>query len=363
MMPKFQFHALAPFAALGVFILAHFFHGQGWVIALGGVTILVAVMTAVHHADVVAHRVGEPFGALILALAVTIIEVALIISVMLQGDEGGAEHATLTRDAIFATIMIVTNGVIGLSLLLGGLRHHTQAFRVEGAAPALAVLIALSTLTLVLPSFTTSTSGGTYSVSQLAFDALVSLTLWLVFIFSQTVRHRQDFLPAQEHVAQNHDAAHEAPSTRAALWSLGLLLVSLVAVVGLAESLAPSIEHAVDNLGLPQAVIGIVIASLVLLPETLTAIRAAMHNRLQTSINLALGSGLASIGLTIPIVALTAVILGMPLELGLEAKEMVLLALSFIVATLTLVTGRSTIMQGAVHLVIFATFLFLSIVP
>lgn len=150
---------------------------------------------------------------------------------------------------------------------------------------------------------------------------------------------------------------------RAALWSLGLLLVSLVAVVGLAESLAPSIEHAMDNLGLPQAVIGIVIASLVLLPETLTAIRAAMHNRLQTSINLALGSDLASIGLTIPIVALTAVILGMPLELGLEAKEMVLLALSFIVATLTLVTGRSTIMQGAVHLVIFATFLFLSIVP
>jgi len=364
MMSKTQFHALAPFAALGVFILAHFFHGQGWVIALGSVTILIAVMTAVHHADVVAHRVGEPFGALILALAVTIIEVALIISMMLQGDEGGAEHATLTRDAIFATIMIVTNGVIGLSLLLGGLRHYAQSFRVEGAAPALAVLIALSTLTLVLPSFTTSTAGGTYTASQLAFDALVSLTLWLVFIFSQTVRHRSDFLPVQmatENITSN--ATHAKPNSLQTWTSLALLLVALVAVVGLAESLAPSIENIVDVLGLPQAVIGIVIALLVLLPETLTAIRAAMYNRLQTSINLALGSGLASIGLTIPIVAVIAVTLGLPLELGLEQKEMVLLALSFIVAMLTLVTGRSTIMQGAVHLVIFAAFLFLSIVP
>ncbi|MEW5837317.1 MAG: ionic transporter y4hA [Pseudomonadota bacterium] len=362
-MPKPGFYTLAPVISLGVFMLASAFHGAGWVIALSGLTIFVAVISAVHHADVVAHRVGEPFGALILALAVTIIEVALIISVMLQGDEGGTEHATLTRDAIFATIMIVTNGVIGLSLLLGGLRHHTQSFRVEGAAPALAVLIALSTLTLVLPSFTHSSPGGTYTASQLAFDALVSLTLWSVFIFSQTVRHRADFLPVQAASHEEHATPHDRPSARAAWISLGLLLLALVAVVGLAETLAPSIEHAVDELGLPQAVIGIVIALLVLLPETLTAIRAAIHNRLQTSINLALGSGLASIGLTIPLVALTAVILGLPLELGLDAKGMVLLALSFIVATLTLVTGRSTIMQGAVHLVIFAAFLFLSIVP
>ena len=360
---KPSFHTLAPLAALGVFALAHFFHAQAWVIILAGISIFVAVMSAVHHADVVAHRVGEPFGALILALAVTVIEVALIISVMLQGDEGGTEHATLTRDAIFATIMIVTNGVIGLSLLLGGLRHHTQSFRIEGAAPALAILIALSTLTLVLPSFTTSTPDATYSAVQLAFDALVSLTLWSVFIFGQTVRHRADFLPVQAAEPHTEESQHTRPSTRQALSSLGLLLLALIAVVGLAEALAPSIEHAVDELGLPQAVIGIVIALLVLLPETLTAIRAAIHNRLQTSINLALGSGLASIGLTIPLVALTAVILGLPLELGLDAKGMVLLSLSFIVATLTLVIGRSTIMQGAVHLVIFAAFLFLSIVP
>ena len=364
-MSKAQFHALAPFVALGVFILAHFFHGQAWIVGLGGLTILVAVMTAVHHAEVVAHRVGEPYGALILALAVTAIEVALIISMMLQGE--GGEHATLTRDAIFATIMIVTNGVIGLSLLLGGLRHHTQSFRVEGAAPALAVLIALTTLTLVLPNFTTSTPDATYTATQLAFDALVSLTLWSIFIFSQTMRHRADFLPVQAPEPQvhkaAHDVAHERPGTRAALVSLALLLVALIAVVGLAEALAPSVEQAVDILGLPQAVIGIVIALLVLLPETLTAIRAAIHNRLQTSINLALGSGLASIGLTIPVVAMTAVVLGLPLELGLDTKDMVLLALTFMVATLTLLTGRSTIMQGAVHLVIFAAFLFLSIVP
>ncbi|OYY74725.1 MAG: ionic transporter y4hA [Gammaproteobacteria bacterium 28-57-27] len=366
-MSKTQFHALAPFVALGVFILAHFFHGEAWIVGLGGMTILVAVMTAVHHADVVAHRVGEPYGALILALAVTVIEVALIISMMLQGDDDGAEHATLTRDAIFATIMIVTNGVIGLSLLLGGLRHHTQSFRVEGAAPALAVLIALSVLTLVLPRFTTSTPDATYTTTQLAFDAVVSLTLWSVFIFSQTVRHRADFLPVYASEPQIHKVAHgtthERPGMRAALASLALLLVALIAVVGLAEALAPSVEQAVDTLGLPKAVIGIVIAMLVLLPETLTAIRAAINNRLQTSINLALGSGLASIGLTIPVVAVTAMVLGLPLELGLDAKGMVLLTLSFIVAILTLLTGRSTIMQGAVHLVIFAAFLFLSIVP
>lgn len=359
-----SFHAIAPFVALVIFILAHFFHDQGWVIALGSVTILVAVMTAVHHADVVAHRVGEPFGALILALAVTMIEVSLIISLMLQGEKSGAEHATLTRDAIFATIMVVTNGVIGLSLLLGGLRHYEQSFRVEGAAPALAVLIALSTLTLVLPSFTTSTAGGTFTTSQLAFGAIVSLTLWLVFIFSQTVRHRGYFLPVLMTTENLHgNATQTTPSTRQALMSLVLLLFALVAVVGLAESLAPSIENTVGYLGLPQVVIGIVIALLVLMPETVTAIRAARSNRLQTSINLALGSGLASIGLTIPIVALIAVVLGLPLELGLGTKEIVLLFLTFIVATLTLVTGRSTIMQGAVHLVIFASFLFLSIVP
>ncbi len=360
---KPSFHTLAPVAALGVFALAHFFHAQTWVIILAGISIFVAVMTAVHHADVVAHRVGEPYGALILALAVTVIEVALIISMMLQGDEGGTERATLTRDAIFATIMIVTNGVIGLSLLLGGLHHHTQSFRIEGAAPALAVLIALSVLTLVLPRFTTSTPDATYTTAQLAFDALVSLTLWSVFIFSQTVRHRADFLPIPRQPHETHATPHTRPSSRQAWLSLALLLLALMAVVGLAESLAPSVEQAVDHLGLPQAVIGIIIALLVLLPETLTAIRAAINNRLQTSINLALGSGLASIGLTIPVVALTAIILGLPLELGLDAKDMVLLALSFIVATLTLVTGRSTIMQGAVHLVIFAAFLFLSIVP
>lgn len=360
-------YTILPLAALATFVASFFIPAHLVLSLFCGAVLIGAVLAAVHHAEVIAHRVGEPYGALILALAVTAIEVALIISMMLQGDEGGAEHATLTRDAIFATIMIVSNGVIGLSLLLGGLRHHTQSFRVEGAAPALAVLMALSTLTLVLPNFTTSTPDATYTATQLAFDALVSLTLWSVFIFSQTVRHRADFLPAQAPELQvhkvAHGTAHERPSTRATLMSLALLLAALIAVVGLAESLAPSIEHAVDELGLPQAVIGIVIALLVLLPETLTAIRAAINNRLQTSINLALGSGLASIGLTIPVVAMTAVVLGLPLELGLDTKNMVLLALTFIVATLTLLTGRSTIMQGAVHLVIFAVFLFLSIVP
>lgn len=364
-MSKTTRHRLIPPIALGVLALTHLWPDTPAILLLAGVAIFVVVMSAVHHAEVVAHRVGEPFGALLLALAVTIIEVSLIISVMLQGSQGGEEHATLTRDAIFSTIMIVTNGVIGLSLLLGGLRYRSQNFRVEGAAPALAVLIALSTLTLVLPKFTTSTPDASYSTLQLAFDAVVSLTLWAVFIFGQTVRHRSDFLPIEAPHPAQHIPSTPAPrpSPKATLLSIVLLLLALVAVVGLAEALAPSIEHTVNSLGLPHMLIGIVIALLVLLPETVTAIRAALDNRLQTSINLALGSGLASIGLTIPMVALTALWLGLPLELGLDGKSIVLLALSFLVASLTLVLGRSTIIQGAVHLVIFAAFLFLSIVP
>ncbi len=328
------------------------------VAVLGGLGLIGAVLASVHHAEVVAHRVGEPFGTLILALAVTTIEVGLIVSLMLAG---GPDKATLARDTVFSAVMIILNGVVGLCLVLGGLRHREQSFRIEGAGPALAALVALSGVTLVLPTFTTSSPGRTYSTSQLTFAGEASLVLWAVFVFIQTVRHRDYFLPPEGSGGQDTHA--EPPSVGQAWASFALLLTSLAAVVGLGKALSPSIEAGLASIGAPPATLGIVIPMIVLLPETWAAARAALADRLQTSMNLALGSGLATIGLTIPAVALASVLLGQPLVLGLEAKDMVLLAISFAVGTITLGTGRTTLMQGAVHLVLFATFLMLALVP
>jgi len=337
-----------------------------WTLSLGWFLLLVvfaaliaAVLVGVHHAEVIALRVGEPFGTLVLALAVTIIELALIGSIMLSGSPAAS---TLARDTVFATVMIVCNGVVGLCLLMGAIRHHVIAFRVEGAGHALSVLAALTTLTLVLPTFTTTVPGPTYSPAQLAFASISSLVLYGVFVFVQTVRHRDYFLPVA--IEAEGEGEHvEPPSPKVALTSLALLLVSLVAVVGLAKKLAPSIEAGVQAVSAPIAVVGVVIALLVLLPETLAALRAATCNRMQTSLNLALGSALATIGLTIPAVAALSVILEVPLELGLPQTEIVLLVLTLLVSTITLAGGSSTVLHGAVHLVLFGAFLFLAVVP
>jgi Ca2+:H+ antiporter len=325
---------------------------------LCAIALVAGVIASVHHAEVVAHRVGEPFGTLVLAVAVTVIEASLILSMMLVG---GAEQAALPRDTIYAAIMIILNGVVGVCLLVGGLRHGVQSFQVEGANSGLAALFPLATLSLVLPTFTTTTPGGTYSTSQLAFAALASVALWAVFVFVQTVRHRDFFLPEVD--PANPEVRAEPPSGRQAAASFGLLLVSLVGVVGLAKVLSPAIERAVAAAGAPRSVVGIAIAVVVLMPETGAAIRAARANRLQTSMNLAIGSALASIGLTIPVVALASVALATPLVLGLEAKDLVMLALTFVVSAVTLATGRTHLMQGAVHVVMFAAFLFLALVP
>lgn len=318
--------------------------------------LIVAVLVAVFHAEVVAHRIGEPLGTLVLALAVTIIEVSLIVSIMASG---GAQSAALARDTVFATVMIICNGVVGLCLLAGAIRHRIIAFRIEGTASALSVLTALTTLTLVLPEFTTSTAGPTYTPSQMLFAGLMSLLLYAVFVFVQTIRHRDFFLPAE-----GSEEVHGTPPTRrSSLLSFVLLLVSLIAVVGLAKMLAPTIQQLVTAASAPPAVVGVAIALLVLLPETWAALRAALRNRMQISLNLALGSALATIGLTIPCVVVVALWLDLPLILGLPAKELVLLALTLVVSTMTLASGRATVLQGAVHLVIFAAFLFLAIVP
>ena len=263
----------------------------------GMLTLIVAagligsVVVAVEHAEVVAHRVGEPFGALILALAVTVIEVSLIVSLKLFGGEG---QDSLARDTVFATVMIVCNGIVGLCLLAGALRHRVAVFRVEGSAPALAVLIPLTTLALVLPKFTTTTPGPTYSTSQLAFAGLMSLLLFGVYVFVQTIRHRDYFLPVG-----GEEAHDEPPARTTATLAFLLLCASLVAVVGLAKTLAPDIEASVAAIGAPSSFVGVIIALIVLLPETGAAFRAAVRNRMQISLNLALGSALATIGLTI----------------------------------------------------------------
>ncbi|MGW7681178.1 calcium:proton antiporter [Kribbella sp. NPDC054772] len=321
-----------------------------------------AVFAAVHHAEVVAHKVGEPFGTLILALAVTIIEVALIVTLM---SSGGDKAATLARDTVFAAVMITCNGILGLSLVVGSLRHRVQGFRVQASYSALSVMTALVTLSLVLPTFTTSAPGPQFSSAQLAFAGVTSLVMYGVFVFIQTIRHRDYFLPHSPSGDVDEDEEHHAaaPRTATAMISLGLLFVCLVSVVGLAKTVSPNLEHAVESAGLPLPVVGVVIALLVLLPETIAAVRAALRNRLQTSVNLALGSALASIGLTIPAIAVASIWLTGPLVLGLGGKEMVLFALTVVTATITFATGKATLLQGAVHLAVFSAFLFLAVSP
>lgn len=329
----------------------------GVVATLVGAIVIAVVFAAVYHAEVVAHRVGEPYGTLVLAVAVTVIEVALIVSIVL---EGGADKAGLARDTVFAAVMITCGGIVGLCLLAGGVRHHVQGFQFEGALAALAVLAALTVLTLIVPNVTVSAPGSMLSVPQLLFSGGVSLVLYGAFVFVQTIRHRDYFIPPEH---GNEEAHAAAPTNHATLVSLGLLLLSLVAVVGLAKALSPTLESLVLQAGAPKAVVGIIIAALVLLPEGLAAYRAAQLDRLQTSMNLALGSALASIGLTVPAVAAVSIFLGQPLQLGLGPKESVLLALTLIVSVITLGTGRTTVLQGVVHLSIFAAFLFYAVVP
>jgi Ca2+:H+ antiporter len=345
-----------PALAWAVLIAAIVAGTSGIIAACAGAALIATVFAAVHHAEVVAHRIGEPFGTLVLAVAVTVIEVALVVSLMLAAP---AEKAGLARDTVFASVMIAGNGIVGLCLLLGGIRHHEQDFQVQGASAALAVLAALTTLTLILPNLTTATPGPFFSTPQLIFAAVISLVLYGGFVFVQAI-HRNYFLPVG---GEDDKAEAPKPSNTTTLISAILLLVALVAVVGLAKALTTTVEHAVAQLGVPKAVVGIVIAMLVLMPEGLAALRAARANQLQNSLNLALGSALASIGLTIPAVAVVSILVHQPLQLGLGLKDEVLLALTVFVGVITLGTGRTTVLQGLVHLVIFAAFLFFALLP
>ncbi|AZQ93398.1 sodium/calcium exchanger family protein [Moraxella catarrhalis] len=323
---------------------------------LGGVFLIGSVLSAVYHTEVVAHKVGEPFGTIILALAITIIEVALIISLMVAG---GDNAAYLPRDTVFAAIMLILNGILGMSLMIGGLKHREQFFGQKSASTALITLVSILVMTLILPNFTTSTTQGTYSSAQLMFVAVASLVLYGSFIMVQTVRHRDYFLAADDDL--DHHA--QPPSTKITTISFIFLLICLGIVVMLAKSLSPSIEAAVAYMGAPVALVGVIIAAVVLLPEGLAALNAARHNRFQTSLNLALGSALASIGLTIPAVTIVCLIYDIPLVLGLDGKSMVLLGLSTFIVMLSLNQGRTNILYGIVLLVNLSAYVFTIIAP
>lgn len=329
---------------------------SGVTITAAAVFLALAISASIHHAEVIAKRVGPSIGALILALAVTVIEVGLIVSIMANDSPSAA---VVARDTVFAAVIIVTNGIAGICFLIGGLRYREVEFRVEGTSSLLAVLATLVGVTLVLPNFTTSTPGPTYSTSQLIFVSVASLVLYSSLIIAQTVTHADYFA-----VENSSDSELDAvPSRRKTFWSGAALFLSLTAVIGLAKTLSPTIESALVKFGAPKESVGIVIALLVLLPEAGAALAAARANQLQTSLNLALGSGAASIALTIPVISLYSIWTDRHISLGLDSKSIAFVILTFLVSSLTLGTGKSAALKGIVHLTILFAFLTLSFVP
>ncbi len=363
-----QWTLAVPAAALAVLVATWARHDNPALLGLIGVVLIGSIFAAVHHAEVVAHRTGEPFGSLILAVAVTVIEVGLIVMLM---SGGGPRASVYARDTVFAAVMITLNGIVGISLLAGALRHRLVSFNASGSGSALATVVTLAGVCLVLPGFTVSEPGPNYTTAQLVFAAVASLTLYLAFVFTQTVRHRDFFVPVAADrfgrftgvLDEDGDGHADPPSRRETGLSMAMLMVSLVCVVGLAKLLSPAIESTVSGLGLPQAMVGVVIALLVLAPETMAALNNARRDRVQNSLNLAYGSAMASIGLTIPVIALAMIWLPGPLTLGLGPTQIVLLTLSVIVSVLTLAQGRALLLQGVVHLVVLATFIFFSAQP
>jgi len=325
---------------------------------LAVVVLAISVMTSVHHAEVIAAKVGPSLGAIVLALAVTVIEVGLIVSMMTNDTP---DSAVVARDTVFSAVIIVTNGILGVCLLVGGLRAKEMEFHAGGTSSLLAVLAVLSSLTLVLPNFTTTTADRTYSTPQLIFASVASFVLYGCLLFAQTRTHKDYFEPPGDSIVPGH--GHAAPTKPGAWLAFLALVLSLCAVIGFAKTLSPAIATGIDTLGAPRSTVGIVIALLVLAPETWAAVAAARDNQLQTSLNLALGSGAASIALTIPVVGAFVIVTGRPLVLGLEPKNLVFLVLTFLTAGLTLGRGSSTALQGLIHLVLLCAFLALSFLP
>jgi Ca2+:H+ antiporter len=316
--------------------------------------ILGAAFAVVHHAESLAIRLGEPLGTLVLTLSVIGIEVTMISAVMLTGEGKPA----LARDAMFGVVMIVLNGMVGISLLLGGLRHHEQQYNLQGAISFLSLIVPLTVLGLVLPNFTATSAGPTLSAFQSVFLALMSIGVYCLFLVIQNWRHREYFTrPALGESAGHQETGHAEPKS---LTYHGVLLVLyLLPIVALAEEIALPIDHGIEVLHAPAALGGFLVAALILSPESLSATRAAVANDLQRSINILLGSVLASIGLTIPAVLTIGLITGKTVILGLDAPDSLLLVLTLAVSALTFTSNRTNVLSGAVHLFLFLAYVML----
>lgn len=337
---------------------------------IAGILLMFCVMSAVHHSEIVAYRVGEPLGTIILAVSITIIEVAIIISLMTTG---GKEYAAFARDTVYAATMLILNGIVGLSLFLGGRKFHTQTFSPHSVKIALVSLVSIVAFAMILPTFTNSQTGPYYTEKQLLFEIFACLVIYTAFISAQTNRHREYFVADDSSNKKENSEGKEIKEIKenkshtisniSLTISIVFLLISLTIVVLLAKSLSPQIEHLVVSNGLPKSLVGIIIAAVILLPEGIAAVSAARNNKLQTSLNLALGSALASIGLTIPAVSIASYIYDFPLILGLDILPIILLVISIFTVMLSLIGGRSNSVYGVVLLVNLLAYIFLTINP
>ncbi len=327
-----------------------------WLIAV----IMICIFAVVRHADHLADMLGEPLGTLVLTMSVIVIEVALIAAVMFEG----AENPTLARDTMFAVIMIMMNGMVGLALLAGGILHVQQDYNLEGARAYLAVLVPLTIIALVMPNRTISSPAGTMSALQAVFFTVATLALYAVFLGLQTMRHRGFFLePAPKELEPTPHEAPYAEGGRGILIHSALLFATMIPIVGLADYLAVLVQQGIGALGVPTAIGGILIAALILGPESIAAFEAAIANRLQRSINLCLGSALSTVALTIPFVVIIELVHGHPVTLGLNGDDTVLLALTILVSMITFSGTRTNMLQGVVHLLIFFTYIVLVFSP
>ena len=356
--------SVAAFLVLGDTLLGML---DRWVVALAIfgwllVVIMWAAFGVVHEAEILAHRLGEPYGTLILTLAIVIIEVALISAVML-----GAKGApTLGRDTMFAVLMIVLNGVVGVGLLIGGLKHFSQRYSLKGASSYLAIIIPLSVIPLILPNFTTSTSDGTLTAFQAVSFSIFMIALYGAFLLLQTGRHAEFYRepPPDDLQAAPAEAGHDHADPGGSLARpVVLLLLNILPIVLLAKSLAKVLDFGIARLGAPPALGGILIAMVVFTPECITALRAITANQLQRAINLCLGAAASTLGLTVPAVLAIGVLTGQNVVLGLSPTNMILLAMTLVLSTLTFTGTRTTMLEGAVHLGVFFVFLVLVFSP
>lgn len=357
----FQPKHLVPIISLLVMIIMKDAAGTQLIYSLLALGLLgLSVMTSVHHAEVIAHKIGEGLGTLVLALSVTIIEVGLILSLMTQK---GPDASVIARDTVFSAVMIVSNGIVALCLILGGIKFREQEFQVQGSSSLLVVLIALSFLVFVLPIYS-SAETSSFSPTQGIIISAISIVLYALFIIFQTKTHKSYFEPTVSNINVIDENVHHDDTTKSEAWmSFVSLCLSLIAVIGLAKILSPTIEKAVVMLGAPKSSVGLLIASIVLLPESWAAVSAARANRLQTSLNLALGSGIASIALTIPVVIIFSIVNDTELILGLTPKNLTFMMMTFSVGIITLGSGKSTLLQGAVHGGILTAYFLMSFVP